>query len=194
MSIFIYDWNVSSRWNISDCYQMESLHTRLVRIMHPQWYYFCCVHWNWNFYCLYHISLFSFDSIVIFAGNESPGVSITGQEMDNDPLPNEISAPYEVPQFPIEQIEKKLQIQRHLNVKWVNHSIFPSFYSRCRNSTRTKMANKCIWVACHLNQLRGAHLGVECYDFQSIISFICGDVISVANEIRFRVESNAFHS
>uniref|UniRef100_A0A1L8DXU6 AMP deaminase n=1 Tax=Nyssomyia neivai TaxID=330878 RepID=A0A1L8DXU6_9DIPT len=31
-------------------------------------------------------------------------------------LPNEISAPYEVPQFPIEQIEKKLQIQRHINV------------------------------------------------------------------------------
>ncbi|XP_017063721.1 AMP deaminase 2 isoform X2 [Drosophila eugracilis] len=30
---------------------------------------------------------------------------------------NEISAPYEVPQFPIEQIEKKLQIQRHLNEK-----------------------------------------------------------------------------
>ncbi|XP_055298270.1 AMP deaminase 2 isoform X3 [Sitodiplosis mosellana] len=51
------------------------------------------------------------------AGNESPGVSITGQEIDGDPLPNEISAPYEVPQFPIEQIEKKLQIQRHLNVK-----------------------------------------------------------------------------
>lgn len=36
---------------------------------------------------------------------------------DDHPLPNEISAPYEVPQFPIEQIEKKLQIQRHLNVK-----------------------------------------------------------------------------
>ncbi|KAH8397378.1 hypothetical protein KR222_000791, partial [Zaprionus bogoriensis] len=32
-------------------------------------------------------------------------------------LTNEISAPYEVPQFPIEQIEKKLQIQRHLNEK-----------------------------------------------------------------------------
>ncbi|KAL0269601.1 UNVERIFIED_CONTAM: hypothetical protein PYX00_007276 [Menopon gallinae] len=29
-------------------------------------------------------------------------------------LPNEISAPYEVPQFPIEQIEKKLAIQRQL--------------------------------------------------------------------------------
>ncbi|XP_033205598.1 AMP deaminase 2 isoform X2 [Bombus vosnesenskii] len=32
-------------------------------------------------------------------------------------LPNEISAPYEVPQFPIEQIEKKLLIQRQLTVK-----------------------------------------------------------------------------
>ncbi|KAI4479503.1 hypothetical protein M0804_010900 [Polistes exclamans] len=31
-------------------------------------------------------------------------------------LPNEISAPYEVPQFPIEQIEKKLLIQRQLTV------------------------------------------------------------------------------
>lgn len=29
-------------------------------------------------------------------------------------LPNEISAPYEVPQFPIEQIETKLAIQRQL--------------------------------------------------------------------------------
>lgn len=52
-----------------------------------------------------------------FSGNGSSNVSISGQEIDADPLPNEISAPYEVPQFPIEQIEKKLQIQRHLNVK-----------------------------------------------------------------------------
>lgn len=42
---------------------------------------------------------------------------MSGQEMDGDLLPNEISAPYEVAQYPIEQIEKKLQIQRHLNVK-----------------------------------------------------------------------------
>uniref|UniRef100_A0A8W7PKY7 AMP deaminase n=1 Tax=Anopheles coluzzii TaxID=1518534 RepID=A0A8W7PKY7_ANOCL len=51
-------------------------------------------------------------------------------------LPNEISAPYEVPQFPIEQIEKKLQLQRQLNANtqspWVveipedlNYSIRP---------------------------------------------------------------------
>lgn len=52
-------------------------------------------------------------------GNDSPTKSIPGQEMDADPLPNEISAPYEVPQFPIEQIEKKLQIQRQMNNKWV---------------------------------------------------------------------------
>lgn len=37
-------------------------------------------------------------------------------EAENE-LSNEISAPYEVPQFPIEQIEKKLQIQRLLNEK-----------------------------------------------------------------------------
>ncbi|XP_075158248.1 AMP deaminase isoform X2 [Haematobia irritans] len=43
----------------------------------------------------------------------------------DDVLPNEISAPYEVPQFPIEQIEKKLQIQRQLNVRAMTdkHSI-----------------------------------------------------------------------
>lgn len=43
------------------------------------------------------------------------GVSFTVP--DESDLPNEISAPYEVPQFPIEQIEKKLAIQRQLNVK-----------------------------------------------------------------------------
>jgi hypothetical protein len=30
---------------------------------------------------------------------------------------NELSAPYEVPQFPIEQLEKKLLIQRQLSVR-----------------------------------------------------------------------------
>lgn len=56
--------------------------------------------------------------MVNFAGNESPSFSsnrFPGQ--DAHELPNEISAPYEVPQFPIEQIEKKLAIQRQLNVK-----------------------------------------------------------------------------
>jgi AMP deaminase len=32
-------------------------------------------------------------------------------------LPNELSAPYEVPQFPIEQLEKKLFIQRQLSMR-----------------------------------------------------------------------------
>lgn len=44
-------------------------------------------------------------------------ISATGLDGDNAVLPNEISAPYEVPQFPIEQIEKKLQIQRQINEK-----------------------------------------------------------------------------
>ncbi|XP_045486169.1 AMP deaminase 2 isoform X2 [Pieris rapae] len=48
-------------------------------------------------------------------GSESP-TSAVGAEAPRE-LPNELSAPYEVPQFPIEQIEKKLLIQRQLNVK-----------------------------------------------------------------------------
>ncbi|XP_065363471.1 AMP deaminase 2 isoform X4 [Calliphora vicina] len=60
-------------------------------------------------------------------GSESPLATVAGQlpktpgaldeNSSDDVLPNEISAPYEVPQFPIEQIEKKLQIQRQLNVR-----------------------------------------------------------------------------
>ncbi|XP_063919158.1 AMP deaminase 2 isoform X2 [Zophobas morio] len=51
-------------------------------------------------------------------GNESPSFIATSQFNGTQPeLPNELSAPYEVPQFPIEQIEKKLAIQRQLNVK-----------------------------------------------------------------------------
>jgi AMP deaminase len=38
-------------------------------------------------------------------------------EPDEAELPNQISAAYEVPQFPIEQIEKKLMLQRHLTAK-----------------------------------------------------------------------------
>lgn len=73
----------------------------------------------------HHLGIILMIWLFYFAGNESPAVSISGQEMDGqETLPNEISAPYEVPQFPIEQIEKKLQIQRHLNVKWVNHLCF----------------------------------------------------------------------
>ncbi|XP_062699694.1 AMP deaminase 2-like isoform X2 [Aedes albopictus] len=70
-------------------------------------------------------------------GNESPGIHTAAgagaggggvatalggtlslsQENLAAGLPNEISAPYEVPQFPIEQIENKLQLQRQLNAK-----------------------------------------------------------------------------
>lgn len=63
----------------------------------------------------------------IYLGSESPvfdvvvggAVGAGGNSIRLTPseLPNEISAPYEVPQFPIEQIEKKLLIQRQLNVK-----------------------------------------------------------------------------
>jgi len=66
-------------------------------------------------------------SLLFVAGSESPVFGIesgaTGTGNDNvlrlapQELPNEISAPYEVPQFPIEQIEKKLLIQRQLTVK-----------------------------------------------------------------------------
>lgn len=42
---------------------------------------------------------------------------VTADTEAPDNLPNEISAPYEIPQFPIEQIEKKLLLQRHLNAK-----------------------------------------------------------------------------
>lgn len=51
-------------------------------------------------------------------GNESPSFVVAEGFNGGDPeLPNEISAPYEVPQFPIEQIEKKLAIQRQLHTK-----------------------------------------------------------------------------
>lgn len=53
-------------------------------------------------------------------GNDSPSMTHSGGSDrigKNGGESNEISAPYEVPQFPIEQIEKKLQIQRQLNTK-----------------------------------------------------------------------------
>lgn len=57
-------------------------------------------------------------------GSESPALSLTGAQGVSIPdaeepedLPNQISADYEVPQFPIEQIEKKLMLQRHLTAK-----------------------------------------------------------------------------
>lgn len=68
----------------------------------------------------------TFVCLCVFPGSESPvfgheGGNAGSSSMRLQPheLPNEISAPYEVPQFPIEQIEKKLLIQRQLTVKWV---------------------------------------------------------------------------
>ncbi|KAI8424726.1 hypothetical protein MSG28_006679 [Choristoneura fumiferana] len=55
------------------------------------------------------------DSFFDDGGSESPSTAV-GADTPRE-LPNELSAPYEVPQFPIEQIEKKLLIQRQLNVK-----------------------------------------------------------------------------
>ncbi|KAI5706355.1 hypothetical protein M8J75_007271 [Diaphorina citri] len=45
----------------------------------------------------------------------SSGNLLAGEELRIPELPNEISAPYEVPQFPIEQIEKKLAIQQRMS-------------------------------------------------------------------------------
>ncbi|XP_011347725.1 AMP deaminase 2 isoform X4 [Ooceraea biroi] len=70
---------------------------------------------------------FLIDPDEFFEGSESPVFGIEGGgtgtgsgsalRLASHELPNEISAPYEVPQFPIEQIEKKLLIQRQLTVK-----------------------------------------------------------------------------
>ena len=43
--------------------------------------------------------------------------SILMQENASPQMSNEISAPYEVPQFPIEQIETKLALQRQLSTR-----------------------------------------------------------------------------
>jgi len=71
--------------------------------------------------------LFKQNYFISDAGSESPVFGIEGGSsaagasnnlrLASHELPNEISAPYEVPQFPIEQIEKKLLIQRQLTVK-----------------------------------------------------------------------------
>lgn len=60
-----------------------------------------------------------FLSFLILGGNDSPAMAHSGSSdrTSKNGESNEISAPYEVPQFPIEQIEKKLQIQRQLNTK-----------------------------------------------------------------------------
>ncbi|KAK9719796.1 hypothetical protein QE152_g22437 [Popillia japonica] len=51
------------------------------------------------------------------SGSESPSYTGSRFPTDGPDFSNEISAPYEVPQFPIEQIEKKLAIQRQITVK-----------------------------------------------------------------------------
>lgn len=62
----------------------------------------------------------------LYVDSESPAMSLTGAQSnqiakspdaEEAELPNQISAAYEVPQFPIEQIEKKLMLQRHLTAK-----------------------------------------------------------------------------
>uniref|UniRef100_A0A1B0A2Z0 AMP deaminase n=1 Tax=Glossina pallidipes TaxID=7398 RepID=A0A1B0A2Z0_GLOPL len=72
-----------------------------------------------------------------FEGSDSPLLGapcstskiVIDETSTDDGLPNEISAPYEVPQFPIEQIEKKLQIQRQLNYHYLadKHSVTGDF-------------------------------------------------------------------
>ena len=42
---------------------------------------------------------------------------LTAHRNSNRATPNEISAPYEVPQFPIEEIERKLATQRQLSIR-----------------------------------------------------------------------------
>ncbi|XP_063862391.1 AMP deaminase 2-like isoform X3 [Scylla paramamosain] len=56
---------------------------------------------------------------------------------DSSP-PNKISAPYEVPQFPIEQIEDKLKLHRHLSIIAERHSRYePSETAVDEDDTKT---------------------------------------------------------
>ncbi|XP_037072081.1 AMP deaminase 2-like isoform X2 [Pollicipes pollicipes] len=43
--------------------------------------------------------------------------------MSGSPVPNEISAPYEVPHYPIEQIETKLALQKHLSQSYMKSEV-----------------------------------------------------------------------
>lgn len=49
-------------------------------------------------------------------------------EAEDSPRPNKISAPYEVPQFPIEQIEDKLKFHRQLSAMYVFPVLYESQY------------------------------------------------------------------
>lgn len=63
-------------------------------------------------------------------------------EEGNEDLPNQISAAYEVPQFPIEQIEKKLMLQRHLTAKWVHFHLISVTHKQHRASSDTRHDTK----------------------------------------------------
>jgi len=52
------------------------------------------------------------------------GMSASGRS-NRQGTPNEISAPYEVPQFPIEEIERKLAIQRQLSLRFQDLASLP---------------------------------------------------------------------
>lgn len=59
-------------------------------------------------------------------------------ESETTTQPNKISAPYEVPQFPIEQIEDKLKLHRHLSAIAERHSRYePSETAVDENDTKT---------------------------------------------------------
>jgi AMP deaminase len=51
------------------------------------------------------------------SGTEDGFQDLSSASRTNRATPNEISAPYEVPQFPIEEIERKLAIQRQLSLR-----------------------------------------------------------------------------
>ncbi len=52
----------------------------------------------------------------VMANGQFPKMELAPGRTHLEDLPNEISAPYEVPQFPIEQIETRLAMQRQLSV------------------------------------------------------------------------------
>ncbi|KAI9562378.1 AMP deamise 2 [Daphnia sinensis] len=57
-------------------------------------------------------------------GPEDGFQELSSANRTNRATPNEISAPYEVPQFPIEEIERKLAIQRQLSLRFP-HELAP---------------------------------------------------------------------
>lgn len=53
----------------------------------------------------------------VLTGPEDGFQELSSANRTSRATPNEISAPYEVPQFPIEEIERKLAIQRQLSLR-----------------------------------------------------------------------------